>query len=46
MTASDKQKNQQASVEKSKPGEFVIGIITFIIFLIFMTLWMYFGTAG
>jgi len=27
------------------PSEFKIGLVTFIIFLIFMTLWMYFRTA-
>lgn len=28
--------------QDEKPGEFVIGLVTFIIFIIFMTAWMYF----
>ena len=41
MSDLDKQKNQTAGGEKSKPSEFVIGITTFVIFIIFMTAWMY-----
>jgi len=31
--------------EKHKSSELVIGLVTFIIFIIFMTLWTYLGTA-
>ena len=27
----------------SKSGEFVLGLVTFVIFIIFMTFWMIFG---
>jgi len=26
-----------------EPGEFIIGLVTFVVFIIFMTAWMYFS---
>ena len=28
------------------PNDFVIGLVTFIVFIVFMTAWMYFGTSN
>jgi len=28
--------------QDKEPGEFMIGMVTFIVFIIFMTVWMYF----
>jgi len=33
---------KEGAGEKSK-GEFVIGLVTFIVFIVFMSLWMYFS---
>jgi hypothetical protein len=27
------------------PNDFIVGLVTFIIFIIFMTVWMYVGTS-
>lgn len=27
------------------PNDFVVGLVTFVIFIIFMTVWMYVGTS-
>jgi hypothetical protein len=32
----------QENRKAKEPGEFVVGLVTFIIFIIFMTAWMYF----
>jgi len=37
MKQTDNKKNQSSS-------DFAVGLVTFIIFLIFMTMWMYFST--
>jgi len=39
MTAQES-KNKDNSDAKQKPNEFFIGLVTFIIFIIFMTVWM------
>jgi hypothetical protein len=28
------------------PSDFIVGLVTFLVFVLFMTVWMYFGTAG
>ena len=34
------------SDSNQSPSEFVIGLVTFIVFLVFMTVWMYLGLEG
>ncbi len=38
--------DQPATENTNKPGDFVIGLVTFIVFIIFMTVWMYFFGDG
>ena len=40
MTDIDKKNRKKAT------NDFVTGLITFIIFIVFMIVWMYFGTTG
>lgn len=40
-------KKVRAHQENAKPpSDFVIGLVTFLLFLIFMFVWMYFGGTG
>lgn len=36
--------NLETKGDKKAPSDFVTGLVTFIIFLFFMTAWMYFST--
>lgn len=36
---------QSLKKNDKKTGDFIPGLLTFILFLIFMTLWMYFGVT-
>lgn len=38
MTEQEKDRNDS-------PSELVLGLVTFVIFIIFMTVWMYFNTS-
>jgi len=40
----DVEMDVQAGSESKAPSDFVTGLVTFIIFLFFMTAWMYFST--
>jgi len=40
-----KSKNNENGTDK-RPSELVVGLVTFAVFLVFMTIWMYFGTSG
>jgi len=40
-----KPKNNESSSDKGS-SELVVGSVTFVIFLIFMTVWMYFGSSS
>jgi hypothetical protein len=35
--------NNESSKDGKKPSDFVTGLVTFIIFILFMTVWMYFS---
>jgi flagellar biogenesis protein FliO len=45
MTESNSKKQGATPSSNKQPSEFVIGLVTFIIFLIFMTIWMLWRTA-
>jgi ATP-dependent Zn protease len=38
------QQTAQGEAGNKKSSDFVTGLITFVIFIVFMTLWMYFST--
>ena len=42
-TESDQSRRDDESKSDKEPSEFIIGLVTFIVFLVFMTVWMYFG---
>ena len=42
-TESDQHNKDAESKTDKEPSEFIIGLVTFIVFLVFMTVWMYFG---
>ncbi len=38
--------NAASDSESKPPNDLFIGSVTFVVFIIFMTVWMYFGTTG
>ena len=45
----DRASRERQAVDEAgnnNPSEFVVGLVTFIVFIVFMTAWMYFGLTG